>query len=381
VLVGGGLQNGLIALALLNGRPRARVALLERGDVVGGNHLWSFHAGDVPDDARSLVEPLVAHRWPGYQVAFPGRDRALDEPYAAIPSSRLDCVVRERFATAPGCDLMTGADVVSVGPHQVTLADGRRIEGRLVIDARGPGALPSTRAAGYQKFLGLELRVDPAACPGRPTLMDATVPQRDGLRFVYVLPLGPDRVLVEDTYFSDTPDLDAGALRPGILAYARARGLAPADVLREETGVLPLPWRLDPPPARPGVLVAGYQGGWFHPATGYSLPLAVRLATVVARHGAGELLASDDLRRLVAERDRQLGFLLLLNELMFNAYSGDRRVDVMARFYRLPVPLIRRFYAMRVTLADRLRILAGRPPRGLSLRRALRHWLQPPDGA
>ena len=34
-------------------------------------------------------------------------------------------------------------------------------------------------------------------------VMDATVPQEDGFRFVYALPLDPDRVLVEDTYFSD----------------------------------------------------------------------------------------------------------------------------------------------------------------------------------
>ena len=43
--------------------------------------------------------------------------------------------------------------------------------------------------------------------------MDATVPQRDGFRFVYTLPFAPDRVLIEDTYYSDGLDLDPAALR------------------------------------------------------------------------------------------------------------------------------------------------------------------------
>ena len=39
-LIGGGLQNGLIALATLAARPSARIALFERGPTLGGNHLW-----------------------------------------------------------------------------------------------------------------------------------------------------------------------------------------------------------------------------------------------------------------------------------------------------------------------------------------------------
>ena len=57
--------------------------------------------------------------------------------------------------------------------------------------------------------------------------MDATVPQADGFRFVYVLPLAEDRVLVEDTYFSDTDLLEREALRERALAYAQEKGLSP----------------------------------------------------------------------------------------------------------------------------------------------------------
>ena len=35
---------------------------------------------------------------------------------------------------------------------------------------------------------------------------------------------------------------------------------------------------------------------------------------------------------------------------------------MLERFYRLPTPLIERFYAGEATLGDKLRILSGKPP-------------------
>src|SRR5262245_27635475 len=80
VLVGGGLQNGLLALAILAERPDARIALVERADHLGGNHTWCFHAGDLPPSATQFVGPLVEQRWPGYEVSFPGNRRTIESP-------------------------------------------------------------------------------------------------------------------------------------------------------------------------------------------------------------------------------------------------------------------------------------------------------------
>ena len=70
--------------------------------------------------------------------------------------------------------------------------------------------------------------------------MDATVAQFDGYRFVYTLPFGPRRVLVEDTYFSDASDLFADSVRELVLDYARVQGWQVASIGRQETGVLPM---------------------------------------------------------------------------------------------------------------------------------------------
>jgi lycopene beta-cyclase len=371
LLVGGGLQSALAALALRHLRPSATMAVVERSPQLGGNHTWSFHAGDVPEDARPWFDPLVQWRWPGYDVIFPKYRRHLSQPYGAFTGLQLDEVVRAAFSPARGCDIISGAEVVRASEEGIALADGRSIEARVVIDGRGPerSAIPS--GTGYQKFLGLELRLESPHGLQRPILMDTLVPQIGGMRFFYVLPFEADRVLVEDTYFTNDAELDNSVLRARIASWIADRGWQVAEVLREEQGVLPMPY--EPSENRPDSvrLCGGYAGGWFNPATGYSLPLAVRFARFVAQHDS-EQADEAALATLVTERDRQKRFLLLLNRLLFEAVPPEARRNVFERFYRLPADCIARFYSMRLRPDDQVRILLGRPPQGISLGKAFK---------
>ena len=367
VLVGGGLKNALISLAVLHHRPQSRILLLERAERLGGNHTWSFHTAAVADEDWPFIEPLVVARWPRHWVTFPEHERCLEQPYATILSDRLDEVVRRQFAEHPQCELITSALATEIGAHEVQLSDGRRFEGSLVVDARGPEQFGVSGAAGYQKFVGLELVLEAPSPITEARLMDARVPQVDGFRFFYVLPLDERRVLVEDTYYSDSPKLDPERLRQEIFAYARRHGLAPAGVEREEAGVLPIPVDHVPPPSTESPLRAGYQGGWFHATTGYSFPIALRLARHIATRAPSQVF-DGDYRRMAREHRRQNRFALLLNKMMFQAFSAQDRYSPLSRFYHLPDSTIVRFYTLTMTRWDRARVVVGRPPRGFSLR-------------
>ena len=369
LLVGGGLQNALIALSVLRSTPEARVALIEQGASVGGNHLWCFHGLDLSDAGRELVAPLVVKRWDGYVVRFPDFERRLDTPYAAVSSERVAEYVPQVFARHSRSRLLFGHSVTHVNAASVVLQSGAEVHGRVVIDARGPEACLREQAIGYQKFVGLELELEKPSTLREPIVMDATVRQDDGFRFVYVLPLSPTRVLVEDTYFADGPELDVPTLRTRALAYAADLGLQIAAIHREETGVLPLPAAARVARAS-SPFRAGYAGGWFHPTTGYSFPIAARLALHIAATTPDTLFDSIYLA-LAGEHARQQRFACLLNRLLFQAVPPDARRNVLERFYRLPEPSIARFYALSTTAFDRARIVCGRPPRGLSLGRAL----------
>jgi lycopene beta-cyclase len=360
-ILGGGLAGGLIALALAEARPELRVAVIDAGDRFGGNHLWSFFDTDLPSRGRALVEPLISYRWSAYDVAFPRHRRTLDNGYNTIESERLDAALRARL---PAALLINnrGAEPVEGG---VTLSDGTRLAATSVIDARGAGDLDHVKG-GWQKFVGQVLHLDEPHGLTRPIVMDATVEQIDGYRFVYVLPFDERTVFVEDTYYSDGPELDVAAVRARVLAYAAAKGWRATPGNRIETGVLPVItdgdfeayWRSGGPGAK-----AGIRAGLCQPTTGYTLPDAVRLALEIADAPDLGQAALDRLTHQHARTAwRQRGFYRLLDRMLFSAADPPERWRVLERFYRLSPALISRFYASQTSFADKVRILSGKPP-------------------
>ena len=219
LLVGGGLASSLIALRLKRSRPGLKIIMLEREARIGGEHTWCHFATDVSPAISDWLGPLIAHDWAGYDVRFPKRRRTLTTHYRAITSGRLHAVMSRVL----GADAWLGVEASEVKADSVRLVDGRRLAAPLVIDARGPRR--STRLAlGWQKFLGQEVRLAAPHGLTRPVVMDATVAQLDGYRFLYVLPTGADTLLIEDTRYSDGPALDRAALEADIAAYALAQG-------------------------------------------------------------------------------------------------------------------------------------------------------------
>lgn len=361
ILVGGGLANGLIAWRLRIQRPELRILLIERDAQLGGNHTWSFHDGDLSADQHRWLAPLVSTRWPRYEVIFPQHARTLESGYASIASGDFARVIE----TALGESLRLNTPIQDLTPTSVHLADGEVLQARAVIDGRG--MRPSRHLAlGYQTFLGQEVRLAAPHGLTAPIIMDASVEQQGGYRFVYVLPFGPDRVLIEDTHYVDTSAWEPERLRANVNAYAAARGWRIAEVLREEHGSLPIVLAGDVDSFWSdlrGQPCSGLRAGLFHPTTGYSLPHAVRLAeriAALATFDAASLFAA--IRADALQEWRGQRFFRLLNRMLFLAGEADHRWRVMRRFYHLPAPLIARFYAGRLTLADQARLVSGKPP-------------------
>src|SRR5579864_1969252 len=77
LILGGGLAGCLIALALAEKRPDLDVRIIEVGERLGGNHVWSFFDGDVAAADKWLVEPLICHHWDAHEVRFPAFTRTI----------------------------------------------------------------------------------------------------------------------------------------------------------------------------------------------------------------------------------------------------------------------------------------------------------------
>jgi lycopene beta-cyclase len=379
-IVGGGLQGCLLAHAIARHCPDARTVLIERSEELCGSHTWSFHESDIPPEARGWFDPLVSHRWPGYLVRFPGHSRRIDIPYATITSDGLRESTMSLAAGSAGSAarlplvIRTGTPCEIAGPTQVILGGGQAVQSRAVIDCRGLAAVGAEpRGAGFQSFIGREYAVDRCWPASEPTVMDVPVDQTDGFEFLYELPFGPHRVLLEYTRFHEDPACDPQRADQLIAARLADAGVDSAEVLRTERGCLPMPYAR----AARGHLrwiAGGYAGGWYHAATGYSMPLAIRFAELVARSSPERIAA--ELASAGSREAIRHGFARILNRLLFCLVEPKHRWKIFRRFYRvLPEERIARFYGHRFTVGDAARIVIGRPPTGLTPLRFARSFL------
>jgi lycopene beta-cyclase len=367
VIVGGGLQGCLLTHALAHHQPEARVLLVERSPELCGNHTWSFHATDVPPEAAGWFDPLVSHRWPACLVRFPGLSRRVEIPYGTITSAWLRGATSRLHVEDPavaGVVIRCGESCEIVSPTRVMLGGETAVDCRAVIDCRGRAATSEVpEGTGFQSFIGREYETTRPWPVRVPTIMDARADQAQGFEFLYELPFGPHHVLLEYTRFSEHPDCDDARADELISRRLAEAGVGPADPIRTERGCLPMPYAR---PARAaGLSVAGgYAGGWYHAATGYSMPLAIRFAELAAKTRP-ELL-SKEIAAAASRDSMRHGFARFLNRLLFCLVKPADRWKIFRRFYRvLPDERIARFYGCRFNLIDASRIVIGRPPTGL----------------
>ncbi len=370
VIVGGGLWGGLLADRLAAARPELRTLLIEKGAHLGGLPTWSFHESDfgaagIPDSTRELI----SRSWETQEVRFPGLRKAFQTRYHSIRSQDF----HERVSKRLGQDrLWLGVGVAGLTPDQVALESGEMISARCVIDARGAGKLGAGARAstGYQKFVGLDVELESPHGLEGPVIMDAEVDQIDGYRFIYLLPWSERELLIEDTRYSDGPEIDQPAFEVAIRQYAENQGWKIRTVKRREAAALPIPRDprfcadSDHRQANSLVPAIGMRAGHFHPTTGYSVCYALPLIeSIVALPRIDTASVREILAQGTGEIRSQRGFFLFLNRMLFRASPPELRYRVFRRFYENPDSLVFRFYSGRLGSWDRARVfLGGKPP-------------------
>lgn len=372
IIVGAGLSGLLTAWRCLDVNPDLVVEVIEASGQISGDHTWSFNLTDVAEDLRDWIKPFIAYQWDRYDVKFPKRKRTLDIPYCTGNSDTLQACVQPHIESGRlRVRLNTSVEIMS--PDHVVLKTGEKLEATCVLDARG--FEPNDDVfLGYQKFVGHVIKTKMPHGIERPIIMDATVEQLGGYRFVYCLPYSDTELLVEDTYYTDGPELRSQEVDARIGDYIRENITEEAyETVRREKGVLPITLADDMHPH--GYLHAptkiGIRGGFYHAVTGYSFPNALRLADDICFEfeqatRLKEPTNHEEIRFAVGIQKNVHGkserFLRLLNRMLFRAAEPEERYSVLQRFYGLNQGLIERFYAGTLTRRDKARILIGKPP-------------------
>ncbi len=363
LIVGGGLSGCLLAYRLAQLKSPPAFLLIESKANLCGNHTWSFHHSDLTEDTFRWMDPLISRTWSQQEVRFLDHGRRFNQPYHSIKSEEL----AQKIKKVLGDRVRLGTGVRSLSADEVILETGERLAARVVFDARGTFNIPK-EACGYQKFLGMDLELVEPHSIQNPIIMDATCEQRDGFRFFYLLPWSNTQLLIEDTRYSNEPDIDLTEYREEILQLCKNHQWKIKKISRTESAALPIPLqsRAFHSPFN-GPIEIGLKGGYFHLTTGYSLTYAAELAELVANHLGTQphwdgLSLKRELQPFNLQINSQSRFFALLNRMLFRAANPADRWIIFSRFYRLQEELIFRFYRGNLKRLDQLRILVGKPP-------------------
>lgn len=248
---------------------------------------WDHGTGDFDEAVTASWSRLRVHGADGGAVTVdPAPLR-----YRMLRSAQFERLVHSRLARSPGGHVLratahTVRDVSGGAEVRCTEPDGRTLtlRARHVFDSRPLRGLPPARTHLLQHFRGWFVRTDAERFdPAVADLMDFRVPQpRHGLAFGYVLPLAPDRALVEYTEFSRVP-LTTTAYESALGHYSRdVLGLGAFTVEAAEQGVIPMTDARFPRRTGDAVFRIGTAGGATRPATGYTFAAVQRQSRAIA---------------------------------------------------------------------------------------------------
>jgi len=362
LLVGGGAAGLSLAYHLAQ-EPRLagkRVLLIEPAAKDQNDRTWSFWT-----DAPGLFDEVAAHEW--HKIAFrsPGFERTFAlKKYSYRTLRGLDFYqfVHRALGVRPAqfaCVRAEVADLVNTAAGvQARTTDGQVFTAQYAFDSRPPAIAPQPGTYRYllQHFVGWEVETTRDAFdPQVMEFMDFRGAQHHEARFIYVLPFGPRRALVEYTLFSPTP-LAKADYEAHILEYLQhTLGLAVGQyrVVAEEVGAIPMTDH--PLPSRAGarIINLGTRAGRAKPSTGYAFQRiqaqSARLVRALATTGHPPADPTGDKWQFRL-------FDTLLLDIMQR--QGERTRDIFTQlFQRNPVERIFQFLDEKTSWADNLRIM------------------------
>ena len=366
VILGAGCSGLSLCYYLLERGVDAPILILDRKRTFEDDRTWCFW-----DVESTPFSQLASKEWRSWEFISPGRSVVQITnryPYKCVTGRDFYKHVLTRLAESQNVTLRLGEEVNCCteenGQVRVETPSGI-LRARQVFDGRGlsPGSLTfqeARRRATWvpQKFVGLRVRANrPVFDPERCTLMDFSVDQSRGLRFVYVLPMGEREALVENVYLSEAP-ISQAEHRAEIGAYLDSlHGLSrnKYEVFGEERGYIPMTDYAFPRRLGERIHNIGMLGGETRPSTGYTFVRIQRhcRALAAAIVSGGEPPERIHLRRLDLLDSL---FLRFLRERPGECPEVYRRM-----FAGVPPDALVRFLTERSTPLDEARIIRALP--------------------
>ena len=353
VVLGAGLHGSLFAGELALREPELPILLVDENQIDDELHSWCVHAHEIPSGLL-ITQELFDRRFDGYEVIFDDYRRRVDLKYCYLREKTLR---RRLEMIADNTQLQ-----LSYADRRPTQELTKGISTEFIWDFRPDPTCATKSRTGWQKFFGLEMITKENHGLKEPILMDAKCEQFDGYRFFYTIPIDEHRLLVEETFFSNTRALDLNESENRVSSYAREKFGTSFDIERREHGLIPMPWAMafDTNASR-----FGSSAGFFNPATGYSLGSA--LSVIDEMMGSRGRYDAVKNRKFRARWLRRLQGSLWMNRGLFTAIDDMSRSRLFAQIFRKSDAYLGRIFSMKMSKRDALETLAGPIPKGLNL--------------
>jgi len=252
---------------------------------------WRHNYGVWGHELGPILKNVVDVSWDSPSIWTGPDEKILSARYCRIHTASLQRTLKE---SAESMGLVCVEDTVEDVEHDddgstVRLSDGQEIRARFVVDATGQKGgfvdRKSREELAYQTAYGQVLDgVSLALFDGEMIFMDLrSLPGDDEFSsptFLYAMPLGPNRIFVEETSLISAPEVPISVLEDRLQLRLETLGIEAGSPVDEERCRFPL--NLSMPKLGQRTLGFGLAAGMVHPASGYQLARTLRMVKSVA---------------------------------------------------------------------------------------------------
>ena len=275
VIVGGGMSGLSLAkeMILAGLTKEKKLLVIEKRDKYERDKIWSFWNID-----QSNYQKVTLKTWGSFSLSYHDEEIIIDNTYnyVSVDSKLFYSEIIDKINSDKNSTIMMNSRVKHIHYNDnvisIELSNQIHIKTKYLFDSSyeinsinlGPYDL-------YQHFKGIEIEIkNDKFDPEKFNLMDFNSPQKDGLHFMYILPLSKRKALIEATWFSKQV-LSNERYQSYIDNYLEKIGITKYDIHYEEIGVIPMfVSSLNHSPKLNNLIYIGTKGGLTRSSTGYT---------------------------------------------------------------------------------------------------------------
>lgn len=283
IILGGGCAGLSLALRLAELEKQSPTTLIiEKRPEYFNDRTWCFW-----DEGNPALNDWADHTWSSFKVQLSDKKlfkNCSQNPYVMISAQtfytraiKKISVNKLRFTLNNDESVLT-VNKLANQTWCITTSHGV-YTAKHIVDTRPVSQINDEMSLLWQSFIGFEIEVNQDLFDEHQfTLMDIDKSFKNGLGFTYVLPLSPNRALIEYTVFCEQV-MSPSNLQPYLdLALTKYTNHADFKMLRKEFGQLPMGNQTVKKSDDPNYIFAGLYAGAARPSSGYAFQRIQRWA-------------------------------------------------------------------------------------------------------